>query len=161
MQNSFGRLFTMTSFGESHGKCVGTIVDGCPAGLPITEADIQREVDKRRAGESVAATTRLEQDKVEILSGVSDGFTTGAPICLLIWNRDIDDADYEKIRFRLRPGHADYTAYMKYGGFNDWRGGGRFSGRTTATFVMAGAVARKLLRLIGTEIVAHTVEIGG
>ncbi len=160
MQNSFGKLFTITSFGESHGKCVGTIVDGCPAGLPITEADIQKEVDKRRAGESVAATTRLEKDRVEILAGVSDGFTTGAPICLLIWNTDIDDTDYEKIRFRLRPGHADYTAYMKYGGFTEWRGGGRFSGRTTATFVMAGAIAKKLLNLIGTEIIAHTVAIG-
>ncbi len=161
MQNSLGRLFTVTSFGESHGRCVGTVVDGCPAGLPITEADIQREVDKRRAGESLAATARLEKDKVEILAGVSEGFTTGAPICLLIWNRDVNDSDYEKIRFRLRPGHADYTAYMKYGGFNDWRGGGRFSGRITATFVMAGAIARKLLNLIDIEIIAHTVEIGG
>jgi chorismate synthase len=161
MQNSFGRLFTITSFGESHGKCVGTIVDGCPAGLPITEMDIQKEVDRRRAGESVAATTRLEKDRVEILSGVSDGFATGAPICLLIWNRDVDDSDYERIRFLLRPGHADYTARMKYGGFNEWRGGGRFSGRTTATFVMAGAIAKKLLNLIGTEIIAHTVAIGG
>jgi chorismate synthase len=161
MGNSFGKLFTITSFGESHGECVGTIVDGCPAGLAVSEADIQKEVDKRRASESVAATARAEKDKVEILSGVSDGFTTGAPICLLIWNRDIDDTEYEKIRFRLRPGHADYTAYMKYGGFNDWRGGGRFSGRITATFVMAGAIARKLLNLIGIEIIAHTVEIGG
>jgi chorismate synthase len=161
MQNSLGRLFTITSFGESHGKCVGTIVDGCPAGLPINEADIQREVDRRRPGESAAATTRREQDRVEILSGVSDGFTTGAPICLLIWNSDVDDSDYERIRFRLRPGHADYTAFMKYGGFNDWRGGGRFSGRITATFVMAGAIAKKLLSTIGVEIVAHTVEIGG
>ncbi len=161
MNNSLGKLFTMTSFGESHGKCVGTIVDGCPAGLPITEADIQKDVDRRRAGDGVAATTRSERDRVEILSGVSDGFTTGAPICLLIWNQDIDDSDYEKIRFQLRPGHADYTACMKYGGFNEWRGGGRFSGRTTATFVMAGAIARKLLNLIGVEIAAHTVEIGG
>jgi chorismate synthase len=159
MQNSFGRLFTITSFGESHGRCVGTIVDGCPAGLPITEADIQREVDRRRSGESVAATTRLEKDRVEILSGVSDGFTTGAPVCLIIHNEDIDDSVYE--RFRLRPGHADYTAYTKYGGFNDWRGGGRFSGRITATFVMAGAIARKLLNLLGVEVIAHTVEIGG
>ncbi len=161
MENSFGKLLTITSFGESHGKCVGTIVDGCPAGLPITEADIQKDVDRRRAGESVAATTRLEKDRVEILSGVSGGFTTGAPICLLIWNKDIDDSDYERISFLLRPGHADYTAYKKYGGFNDWRGGGRFSGRTTATFVMGGAIARKLLKTIGVEITAHTIEIGG
>jgi len=156
-----GRLFNVTSFGESHGRCVGTIVDGCPAGLPITEEDIQKEVDRRRAGEGVAATTRSEADRVEILSGVSDGFTTGAPICLLIWNRDVDSTEYGKIRFKPRPGHADYTAYMKYGGFNEWRGGGRFSGRITATFVMAGAVARKLLNVIGIEIAAHTVEIGG
>jgi chorismate synthase len=161
MQNSLGRLFTITSFGESHGRCVGVIVDGCPAGLAIVEADIQVEVDKRRAGDSMAATTRLEKDRVEILSGVSDGFTTGAPICMLIWNKDIDDSDYERIRFRPRPGHADYTAYMKYGGFNDWRGGGRFSGRVTATFVMAGAIAKKILNLLGVEIVAHTVAIGG
>jgi chorismate synthase len=161
MPNSIGRLFTLTSFGESHGKCVGVVVDGCPAGLPLTEADIQRDVDRRRAGESAAFTTRLERDRAEILSGVSDGFTTGAPICLLIMNKDISDADYEGLRFKLRPGHADYTAYVKYGGFNDWRGGGRFSGRVTATFVMAGAIARKLLSTIGVEIIAHTVEIGG
>jgi chorismate synthase len=161
MHNSYGRLFTITSFGESHGRCVGVIVDGCPAGLPITEADIQQDADRRRPGGSVAATTRMEKDKVEILSGVSDGLTTGAPICLLIWNEDVDDTEYEKTRFRLRPGHADYTAYMKYGGFADWRGGAWFSGRITATFVMAGAIARKLLHLIGIEVVAHTVEIGG
>jgi len=161
MENSLGRLFTVTSFGESHGRCVGTIVDGCPVGLPITEEDIQKEVDRRRSGEGIAATARSEADRVEILSGVSDGFTNGAPICLLIWNRDVDSTAYEEIRFKPRPGHADYTAYVKYGGFNDWRGGGRFSGRVTATFVMAGAVAKKLLNLLGVEIVAHTVEIGG
>jgi chorismate synthase len=161
MPNSLGRLFTITSFGESHGKCVGVIVDGCPAGLSLTALDVQREVDRRRAGDDMAATTRREKDKVEILSGVADGFTTGAPVCLLIMNEDVDDSEYEKIRFRLRPGHADYTAYVKYGGFNDWRGGGRFSGRLTATFVMAGAIARKILKNISVEIVAHTVEIGG
>ena len=123
MQNSIGKLFTITSFGESHGKCVGVIVDGCPAGLALTEADIQKEADKRRPGGSVAATSRKEKDRVEVLSGVSDGFTTGAPICLLIRNEDVDDTAYEKIRFKLRPGHADYTAHVKYGGFADWRGG--------------------------------------
>ncbi|HUV75334.1 MAG TPA: chorismate synthase [Dehalococcoidales bacterium] len=161
MGNSLGKLFTITSFGESHGKCMGVIVDGCPAGLPLAEADVQQEVDKRRAGQSVAATTRLEEDRVEVLSGISDGLTTGAPICMLIWNKDVDSSEYERIRFQLRPGHADYTAYMKYGGFSEWRGGGRFSGRITASFVMAGAVAKKLLSLIGTEVLAHTVEIGG
>jgi chorismate synthase len=159
--NSLGRVFSITSFGESHGKGVGVIVDGCPAGLSITGADIQREVDRRRAGAGPATTARREEDRVEILSGVSDGFTTGAPICLLVRNQDIDDSDYEEIRLRPRPGHADYTAYLKYGGYSEWRGGGRFSGRITATFVMAGAIAKKLLGTIGTEVIAHTVEIGG
>lgn len=161
MENSFGKLFNITSFGESHGKCVGVVIDGCPAGLPLTEADIQKEVDKRRPGGSVASTTRAEEDKVEILSGIFNGHTTGAPICLLTWNRDTDSSQYERIRFTPRPGHADYTAFVKYSGFNDFRGGGRFSGRITATFVMAGAVAKKLLDHIGVEILAHTIEIGG
>jgi chorismate synthase len=160
MDNSLGKLFTITSFGESHGLCVGIVIDGCPAGLALTEADIQREVDKRRPG-AAGTTKRAEEDKVEILSGVFNSHTTGAPITLLTWNRDIDSSEYERIRFLPRPGHADYTAFLKYGGFNDFRGGGMFSGRITATFVMAGAVAKKLLRLIGVEILAHTVEIGG
>lgn len=161
MENSLGKLFIITSFGESHGRCVGITIDGCPAGLPITEQDIQKEVDKRKPGVSITATKRAEEDKVEILSGIFNGKTTSAPICLVIWNRDIDSSEYEKTRFLPRPGHADYTAFMKYGGFNDFRGGGRFSGRITATFVMAGAIAKKLLHLIGVEILAHTIEIGG
>jgi chorismate synthase len=160
MGNSLGKLFTITSFGESHGRCIGIIIDGCPAGLPVSEKDIQREVDKRKPTSPIA-TTRAEEEKVEILSGILDGHTTGAPIGLLIWNEDVDSSEYEKMRFLLRPGHADYTAFVKYGGFNDFRGGGRFSGRITATFVMAGAIARKLLDLIGVEVLAHTVEIGG
>ncbi len=161
MENSFGKLFTITSFGESHGRCVGAIIDGCPAGLSITEADIQREVNKRKPGASLAATIRVEADKVEIPSGVFEGKTTGAPICLLVWNKDVDSSEYEKMRFLPRPGHADYTASVKYGGFNDFRGGGRFSGRITATYVMAGAIAKKLLNLIDIEVLAHTIEIGG
>ena len=161
MDNSLGRLFTITSFGESHGRCVGIIIDGCPAGLLISDADIQREVNKRKPGASMAATTRVEEDKVEILSGIFNGRTTGTPICLLIWNKDVDSNEYEKIKFLPRPSHADYTAFMKYGGFNDFRGGGRFSGRITAAFVMAGAVAKKLLSLLGVEVIAHTIEIGG
>jgi chorismate synthase len=161
MGNSIGRLFTVTSFGESHGDCVGVIIDGCPAGLPMTEADIQVEVNKRRAGTTLGATKRMEEDKVEIVSGVFSGMTTGAPICLLIWNKDIDSSYYEKTRFSPRPGHADYPAFVKYGSFNDYRGGGRFSGRTTASFVMAGAVAKKIVALKGIEIIAHTIEIGG
>jgi chorismate synthase len=161
MSNSLGKSFVITSFGESHGKCVGVIVDGCPAGLAITEADIQPELDKRRAAESPAATARQEKDRVEILAGVYGGFTTGAPICLIVRNEDVDDSDYERIRHRLRPGHADYTARVKYGGFNDEWGGGRFSGRITAGFVMAGAIAKKALSTLGVDIIAHTVEIGG
>lgn len=161
MENSFGKLFTITSFGESHGRCVGAIVDGCPAGLAITEDDIQRELDRRKPGGSIASTRRVEEDKVEILSGIYNGTTTGAPISLVIWNRDIDSREYERIRFLPRPGQADYTAFMKYGGFNDFRGGGRFSGRITATFVMGGAIAKKLLNLANIEILAHTTEIGG
>jgi len=160
MENSLGKVFTITSFGESHGRCTGIIIDGCPAGLPINEEDIQREVDKRKPT-SLIATTRAEEEKIEILSGTFNGHTTGAPIGLLVWNKDVDSSEYEKTRFLPRPGHADYTAFMKYGGFNDFRGGGRFSGRITAAFVMAGAIAKKLLNLIDVEILAHTTQIGG
>jgi len=161
MENSLGKLFTITSFGESHGRCIGITIDGCPAGLAITEEDIQKELDKRKPGTGIAATSRMEKDKVEIISGIFNGITTGAPICLLVWNKDIDSSAYEKARFLARSGHADYTAYIKYGGFNDFRGGGRFSGRITAGFVMAGAIAKKLLAVIGVEVLAHTIEIGG
>lgn len=161
MGNSLGKRFTITSFGESHGRCVGVVVDGCPAGLAISQQEIQTEVDRRRPGDGPASTSRTEADRVEVLSGIYDGHTTGAPIGLLIWNQDIDSSQYLKDRFLPRPGHADFTAYTKYGGFNDFRGGGRFSGRITATFVMVGAIARRLLGSIGVEVVAHTVAIGG
>jgi len=147
MGNSLGKLFTITSFGESHGRGLGVVIDGCPAGLPLTEADIQIELDKRKPGTGAGTTSRTEEDRVEIISGTFDGFTTGAPISLLTWNKDIDSGIYRENRFTPRPGHADYTAFVKYGGFNDLRGGGRFSGRITAGFVMAGAIARRLLRL--------------
>ncbi len=160
MSNSYGKLFTITSFGESHGSCIGVVIDGCPAGLPVGVQDIQQEVDKRRPASSIS-TSRAEEDKVEIVSGILNGYTTGAPVTMLIWNKDVDSTGYEKIRYLLRPGHADYTAFVKYGGSNDFRGGGRFSGRVTATFVMAGAVAKKLLELIGIEVLAYTVEVGG
>lgn len=161
MGNSLGKLFTVTSYGESHGQCVGVVIDGCPAGLKIAEADIQAELDKRRPVEGTLATTRREEDKVEILSGIFNGYTTGAPICLLVRNKDVKSDVYEKLRFLPRPGHADFTAFMKYGGFNDYRGGGRFSGRITAGYMMAGAVAKKLLKIIDVEVIAHTIEIGG
>lgn len=161
MANSLGKLFTITSFGESHGRCVGVVVDSCPAGLPLAEDEIQSEVDKRRPGSSTASTSRSEEDRVEILSGIYNGHTTGAPICMMAWNRDVDSSQYLKNRLLPRPGHADFTAFMKYGGFNDFRGGGRFSGRITAGFVMAGAIAKKLIGLRDIEVLAHTVEIGG
>jgi len=161
MGNTLGKLFSVTSFGESHGKCVGVVIDGCPAGLQLTVEDIQREVDRRRPRPGTFATTRYEEDRVEILSGVFDEYTTGAPICLLVYNAEAESGVYEEMKNLLRPGHADYTARIKYGGFADYRGGGRFSGRITAGFVMAGAVAKKLLIAIGVEILAHTVEIGG
>jgi chorismate synthase len=161
MGNSLGKIFSLTSFGESHGRCVGVVVDGCPAGLPLADEDIQREVDLRRPGISPTSTSRTEADQVEILSGVYNGHTTGAPVCMLVWNQDVDSSQYLKNRFLPRPGHADFTAFTKYGGFNDFRGGGLFSGRITVSFVMAGAIAKKLLGLKGIEVLAHTVEIGG
>ncbi|MCX8188949.1 MAG: chorismate synthase [Nitrososphaeria archaeon] len=159
--NSIGDLFKVTSFGESHGKCIGVVIDGCPAGLKLSEEIIQNELDKRKPVHENFSTSRREEDKVEILSGIFNGYTTGAPICMIIWNKDFDSTTYESIKFTPRPGHADYTAYIKYGGFNDYRGGGRFSGRITASFVMAGAVAKRILRLFNIEVLAYTLEIGG
>lgn len=161
MKNSIGQMFTITSFGESHGPCIGMTIDGCPAGLALTDADVQKQVDRRRPGKTPGTTARAEDDKVEILSGVFNGRTTGAPLTMVVWNRDVDSGAYRKIRMTPRPGHADYTALVKSGGFNDFRGGGRFSGRITVGFVMAGAVARKVLEHFGIEILAHTVEIAG
>ncbi|MFQ5920744.1 MAG: chorismate synthase [Nitrososphaerales archaeon] len=159
--NTIGERFIATSFGESHGRCVGVVVDGCPAGLAISEQDVQTKLDLRKPGQSIVTTQRKEEDKVEILSGVFNGNTTGAPICMIIWNKDKDSSAYEELRGKPRPGHADYPALVKYGGFNDYRGGGQFSGRLTATFVMAGAVAEKLLeRTLGIEVLAYTTEIG-
>jgi len=160
--NIIGERFVAVSFGESHGRCVGVIVDGCPAGLPISEQDIQAKLDLRKPGQSIVTTQRKEEDKVEIISGVFNGNTTGAPICMIIWNKDQDSRPYEQMKEKPRPGHADYPAMVKYGGFNDYRGGGRFSGRITATFVMAGAIAQKLLeQALGIEVLAYTLEIGG
>ncbi|MEM2028068.1 MAG: chorismate synthase [Candidatus Bathyarchaeia archaeon] len=158
--NSIGKSLVLTCFGESHGFYIGAVLDGCPAGLPLSESDVQAEMDKRRPGLSDISTARREEDKVEIVSGVYRGYTTGAPICMIIRNKDIDSKPYETVMFKPRPGHADYTARVKYGGYNDPRGGGRFSGRITAAYVMAGAVAKKLLNLIGVEVLAHVVQIG-
>ncbi|MBS7619503.1 chorismate synthase [Candidatus Bathyarchaeota archaeon] len=162
MSNSFGRCFRITSFGESHGRCIGVVVDGCPAGLKLSEEDVQRDLDRRRPAQSLITSARGESDRVELLSGVFKGYTTGAPICMIVENVDVDSEPYEKLKSTPRPGHADYAAYVKYGGFADYRGGGRFSGRITAGFVMAGSVAKKLLKdVLGVEVLAHCCEIGG
>jgi chorismate synthase len=142
--NSFGRLFVITSFGESHGAAIGGIVDGCPPGLGLTSADLQRDLDRRKPGQSRHTTQRRESDTVEILSGVFEGCTTGAPIGLMIRNEDQRSKDYSEIAARYRPGHADYTYDQKYGR-RDYRGGGRSSARETAVRVAAGAIAKKYL----------------
>jgi chorismate synthase len=160
MSNSFGVLFRITLFGESHGESIGVIIDGCPAGLMLNNEDIQTEVNKRKPAAGAGQTARAEEDKVEIISGVFQGHTTGSPIGLMVRNKDTDSTVYETIKFLPRPGHADYTASMKYSGFNDYRGGGWFSGRVTVALVMAGAVAKKILNLSGIEVLAHTVQIG-
>ncbi len=160
--NIIGERFQLITFGESHGKVVGAVLEGCPAGLALDEADIQPELDLRKPGQSIVTTQRKEEDRVEIMSGVFNGRTTGAPIMMLIKNGDKDSRSYDAMVNSPRPGHADLVAKMKYGGFNDYRGGGRFSGRITASFVMGGAVAKKLLReTLGIEIIAYSLEIGG
>jgi chorismate synthase len=143
--NSFGRLFTVTSFGESHGPVLGCVVDGCPPGMSLNEADLQTDVDRRRPGTSKFTSQRHEPDIVQILSGVFEGKTTGTPIGLMVENEDQRSRDYDKIKDRFRPGHADYTYTQKYG-FRDYRGGGRSSARETVMRVAAGAIARKYLR---------------
>jgi chorismate synthase len=158
--NSIGKEFVVTCFGESHGKCVGVIVDGCPAGLSLSEQDIQTELDKRIPTKTKIVSARIEKDVAEILSGVFNGFTTGAPICALVRNKKAVSSDYDVIKDVPRPGHADYAARIKYGGFNDYRGGGRFSGRVTVAFVIAGAIAKKLLNLFDVEVLAYTTAIG-
>jgi chorismate synthase len=160
--NIYGERFVVVSFGESHGKGVGTVVDGVPAGLALSEADIQPDLDLRRPGQSIVTTQRKEGDVVEIMSGVFNGRTTGAPVMMMIRNLDVDSRSYEAMVNTPRPSHADLTHKTKYGGFNDYRGSGRASARVTAGFVMAGAVAKKLLKeTLGVEIIAYTLELGG
>lgn len=159
--SSIGQRLVLTSFGESHGKCVGAVLDGCPAGLELEEKDIQKMLDQRKPGQSLVSTQRKEGDVVEIISGVFRGFTTGAPIAMIIWNKDQHSNDYDELVTKMRPGHSDYPALIKYNKYNDHRGGGRFSGRLTATHVMGGAIARKLLKVtLGVETNSYTVKIG-
>lgn len=158
--NSIGKEFVVTSFGESHGKYVGVVIDGCPAGVPLSEKDVQPELDRRIPPQPKIVSGRIEKDKVEILSGVFNGFTTGAPIAMIVTNKEAKSSDYEAIKDLPRPGHTDYPARVKYGGFNDYRGGGRFSGRVTVALIMAGAVAKKLLSTFDVDVLAYTKAIG-
>lgn len=157
--STFGKLFTVSTWGESHGKGIGVVIDGCPAGLSLCEADIQRYLDRRKPGQSKFTTQRNEADSVQLLSGVFEGKTTGTPISLVVFNTDQRSRDYGEIARCYRPGHADYTFDEKYG-FRDYRGGGRSSGRETIGRVAAGAVAAKLLAELGVKINAYAASIG-
>lgn len=157
--NSFGNIFRLTTFGESHGKAVGGIIDGCPSGLILDQEFIQKELDRRRPGQSDLTTARNEADKVEFLSGVFEGVTTGMPIAFVVWNTNQHSKDYENLRNVFRPSHADFTYQSKYG-VRDHRGGGRTSARETIARVVAGAVAKLYLRQIGIDIYAYTSQVG-
>lgn len=158
--NSFGKLFRCTTWGESHGRAIGIVIDGCPAGLPLTEAEINAELSLRQGGRTPYVTPRGEKDEAQIYSGVFEGRTTGAPISIIIFNKDADSSKYEPIKDLLRPGHANFTYLEKYGIF-DYRGGGRSSARETACRVAAGAVAKKLLAHFHIDVVSFIREIGG
>jgi chorismate synthase len=159
--DTFGKAFTVTTFGESHGPALGCVVDGCPPGLPLAEEHLQKDLDRRRPGQSRFVTQRKESDRVRILSGVFEGVTTGTAIGLLIENEDQRSRDYEKIKDRFRPGHADFTYHKKYGGLRDYRGGGRSSARETAMRVAAGAIARKFLQeRVGISIRGYLAALG-
>lgn len=157
--STFGNYFKITTWGESHGKALGVVIDGCPAGLPLEEADIQSYLNRRKPGQSSISTPRKESDEVTILSGVFEGKTTGCPISLMVPNTSQRSTDYSEIASYYRPGHADYTFDQKYG-FRDYRGGGRSSGRETIGRVAAGAIAIKLLKTLGIEVMAYTQSIG-
>lgn len=157
--NSFGQIFKITTWGESHGKAIGVVIDGCPAGLALTEDDINAQLAWRAPGRNAYTSPRREPDRAEILSGLFEGQTTGAPISIIIWNQDVDNQAYEPIKGILRPGHANFTYMQKYGCF-DHRGGGRASGRETACRVAAGAVAKKLLSDHGVVVMAYLQSTG-
>ena len=156
----FGKIFRISSFGESHGKALGVVVDGCPAGLSLSEADIQPYLERRRPGKNLKMTQRKEGDQVEILSGVFQGLTTGTPIALMVRNEDQRSKDYGDIAEAFRPGHADYGFFSKYG-IRDYRGGGRSSGRETLARVAAGAIAKKILQELQVEVDAKVIELAG
>lgn len=157
--NSTGNMFRVTTFGSSHGKALGAIIDGCPAGLELNREDIQKELDQRRPGTSTITTSRGEADQVEILSGIFQGKTDGTPIAAVVYNKDADPSAYEAIKNKPRPGHGDYTWTAKYGTY-DYRGGGRGSGRATIGHVIGGAVAKKLLKVVDIKVISHVTQIG-
>lgn len=156
--DSIGKLFRITNWGESHGKAIGVVIEGCPSMLELSEEDIQKELDRRKPGQSDITTQRKEDDKIEILSGVFNGKTTGAPISLIIFNKDFKPEDYKEMQLKFRPSHADFTYSQKYG-IRDYNGGGRSSARITAGNVAAGAIAKKLLKKEGIEIIAYVKKI--
>jgi chorismate synthase len=158
--NSFGKLFKITTWGESHGKGVGVVIDGCPPGIKIDEDIIQTMMDRRKPGGSAASTSRKEADKIHIMSGVFNDKSTGTPIMIMIENKDADSSAYEKYKDIFRPGHGDITYQAKYG-IRDWRGGGRASARETAARVAAGAVAKEIINKVNINIYAYTIELGG
>ena len=158
--SSFGHLFRISTFGESHGGAVGVVVDGVTPQLPLTREEVQEQLDRRKPGQSSVTTPRQEPDTVQILSGLFDGRTTGTPLMMILYNADADPSAYNSIKDLFRPGHADFTYLQKYG-IRDWRGSGRASGRETAGRVAAGAVARKLLRQRGVSVLAYTLSAGG
>jgi chorismate synthase len=158
--NTFGKIFRVTTFGESHGKALGCVIDGCPPNIKIDESDIQKDLDRRKPGQSKYTTQRKEDDKVEILSGVFNGVTTGTPIALLIFNKDQKSKDYSEIKSKFRPGHADFTYQKKYG-IRDYRGAGRSSARETVARVAAGAIAKKYLQKVNrTKIFGYVSQLG-
>jgi len=158
--NSFGTFFRITTWGESHGKALGVVIDGCPAQIGLSAEDIQKELNRRRPGQGIGSSLRREGDRVEILSGVFEGLTTGTPLSLLVWNEDVDSSPYEELRNVFRPGHADFTYQVKYG-IRDHRGGGRASARETVGRVAAGAIAKRILKMEKIRVMAYTVELGG
>ncbi|NWJ48340.1 MAG: chorismate synthase [Chloroflexi bacterium] len=158
--STFGKAFSITTWGESHGAGVGVVVDGCPAGLEINAEEIQSELNRRKTGQSQMTTPRQEKDLIQIMSGVFEGKTTGTPISMLVYNEDADSSKYDEIKDKFRPGHADFSYLAKYG-VRDHRGGGRSSARETVGRVAAGAIARKLLAHYGVKVVAYTKELGG
>ena len=157
--NTLGKIFQVTTFGSSHGRAIGAVIDGCPAGLSLGVEDIQRELDKRRPGTSAITTPRREEDKVEILSGIFQGKTDGTPIAAIVYNEDVDSSAYEAIKYKPRPGHGDYTWRAKFGHY-DYRGGGRGSGRITIGHVIGGAIAKKLLETLNIKVIGHVTQIG-